>query len=182
MSCLKHKVVPSLDIKDPSFSLSVVQPDVEMNYLYGNMIATFVEEYEIEYGVEPVIGGYCVFIEGIKAKVGYTDFVVQIDRRHGEGSCEFESILEHEDEHISEYLDAFRSEKKGIERAIMDAANNILPIFVKSEDEFDDAMNGLEASLQNRPEIKLLKQKISAEIEIRNKKVDVGDKGKWMCE
>ena len=186
--CLKYKTVPSLKIKVPAFSVSVVQPDRPMDLLHGNVVATFAEEYEIEYGAAKIGdngappetrrgGGWCIFIEGLAVEMGYTGFVVQIDRRHAPGSCEFDGIIEHEDEHINAHLSVVEDRQKDIRKAIAAAANNVLPVFVPDEDGIDGAMNDLEAELQNRPEVKLLRQKLAAEMEIRNKKIDMNDRG-----
>jgi len=160
-----------------------------MDLLHGNVVATLVEEYEIEYGAARVGGengeaarspkgeGWCVFIEGITVEMGYTDFVVQVDKRHSPESCEFKRILEHEDEHVAAHLAVIRDEGKNIRAAIAAAANNVLPMFARDENGIDDAMNELETRLQNRPEIRLLRQKLAAEREIRNKKIDMNDRG-----
>lgn len=175
--CLKYKTSPSLEIKEPGFSISVVRPNRPMNLLHGNVVATFSEEYEIEYGAQKHDGGWCVFIERIAVEMGYADFVVQVDWRHHPESCEFKNILEHEDEHIAAHLAVMRDERANIRNAIASAANNVLPVFANGADGIDHAMNELESELQNRPEINLLRQKLSAEREIRNKKIDLNDKG-----
>ena len=185
--CLQYKTIPSLEIKVPSHFVSIVKPDRRMDLLHGNVVSTFSEEYEIEYGAERINAGglppeakgegWCIFIENITAIIGYTDFVVQIDKRHSFDSCEFKGILEHEEEHIRAHLSVVEDEQKDILRAIQDAANNVLPVFVKDESGFDSAMNDIEDMLQKRPEIRLLRQKLAAEQEIRNKKIDLIDKG-----
>ena len=150
-----------------------------MDLLHGNVVATLTEEYEIEYGaaLSPKGEGWCVFIENIAVDFGFTDFIVQVDKRHHPESCEFNSILEHEDEHIAAHLSVIKDGQRNIKNAIAAAANNVLPMFVQSDDEIDNAMNELETELQNRPEIRLLRQKLTAEQEIRNKRIDMNDKG-----
>lgn len=175
--CLNYKTVPSLKIKVPSHSVAVVQPEKNLNLLHGNVVATFSEEYEIEYGADKAGGGYCVFIEGITATIGYTDFVIQIDRRHPKGSCEFNATKEHENEHIDAHLSVINDGKKSINRALYGAANNVLPIFAASESDIERAMDDMERRLQDQPQLKLLRQKLNAEQEIKNKKIDLNDKG-----
>ena len=175
--CLRYKTLPSLKIKVPRFSVSIVQPDVPMNLLHGNVVATFAEEYEIEYGAEKTDGGFCVFLERISASIGYTDFVVQIDRRHAFDSCEWHAIKEHEDEHIRAHLDVIDDEEAEIKSAVQSAADNIFPVFVASESGMDGAMDDMESELQAQPQLKLMRQKLNAEQEIRNKKIDLADKG-----
>ena len=175
--CLKYKTLPSLEIKVPRASVSVVRPERFMNLLHGNVVATFAEEYEIEYGAQKADGGYCVFIEGITAVIGYTDFIVQIDRRHETDSCEFAAVKEHEDEHIRAHLSVVEDGMGDIRSAISAAANGVLPVWVADEYGIDGAMAGLEEALSGRPQIRLLRQKLAAEREIRNKRVDLNDRG-----
>jgi hypothetical protein len=175
--CLQYKTLPSLKIKVPGFSVSIIQPDRPLNLLHGNVVATFAEEYEIEYGAQRSNGGWCVFIENITAFVGYTDFVVQIDKRHPFDGCEFNAIKEHEDEHIRAHLSVIDDEKEEIEMSIMAAADNILPVFIENESDIERAMGDIESQLQEQPQIKLLRQKLNAEQEIRNKKIDLKDRG-----
>jgi hypothetical protein len=166
-----------LEIKEPRFSVSIVQPEKKMDLLHGNVVSTFAEEYEIEYGAQKTDGGWCVFIEKIAAEIGYTDFVIQIDRRHRFDSCEWTAIKEHEDDHIHAHLSVIRDEKKDIELAVRSAANNILPVFAEDESDIEDAMNEMESELSSQPQIRLLRQKLAAEQEIRNKKIDLNDRG-----
>jgi len=177
--CLKYKRLPSLEIKVPGFSVSVVQPERGLDLLHGNVVATLAEEYEIEYGAEKAsTGGWCVFIERVSATIGYTNFVIQIDKRHEKDSCEFNAIKEHEDEHVRAHLSVIEDGKKDIKQGLIDAADSVLPVFAETEKDFDRAMEEMEGELEARPEVKLLRQKLAAEQEIRNKKIDLGDKGR----
>ncbi|MDR3208492.1 MAG: hypothetical protein LBT45_01435 [Rickettsiales bacterium] len=175
--CLQYKMLPSLEIKVPEFSVSIVQPEKKMDLLHGNVISTLSEEYEMSYGAQRVDGGFCVFIEHISAAIGYTDFVVQIDKRHPFDSCEWHAIKEHEDEHIRAHLSVIDDGIEDMRRAIAGAANNMLPVFVENEDDIHNVMDDIEAELESQPQIKLMRQKLNAEQEIRNKKIDLNDKG-----
>lgn len=45
-------------------------------------------------------GGYCVALVEAKVTVGYSDLRVYISSDYAEGSCEFDAILAHEQEHV----------------------------------------------------------------------------------
>jgi len=180
--CMGRKKLPSLEIKDRKFSVSVVQPDEMVvpegvGMLHGNVVATFSEGYEIEYGAERAGRGWCIFIEHIAAVIGYTDFVIQIDKRHRFDSCEWAAIKDHEDEHIRAHLSVISDNRGEIKRAITDASAAMAPVFAADESGIDAAMDKLEKELASRPEIRLMRQKIAAEQEIKNKRVDQNDKG-----
>ena len=52
-----------------------------------------------------------------------------------------------------------------------------MPIFVRNAEDIDDAVNELNAELQAHPDLILIKQKIKAAEEIRNKRIDQMDTG-----
>jgi hypothetical protein len=176
-NCFRYKAVPPVKINEPRFSVSVIQPDKKLDLLHGNVVSTFVEEYEITYGARRTEGGWCVFIENISAEIGYNDFVVQIDRRHAFDSCEWWAIKEHEEEHIHAHLSVVSDNLDEIKRSVSAAAAAILPVFAENELNIERATKNLELGLQNSPQIILLRQKLAAEQETRNKKVDLRDRG-----
>ena len=52
-----------------------------------------------------------------------------------------------------------------------------MPIFVKNKDDVDMAVDMMNAEFQNHPDLILIKQKIKAAEEIKNKHVDRNEKG-----
>jgi hypothetical protein len=170
--CLMYKVSPKIVIKSPEWQKSVVQPLKPMNLLHGTVSATYVENYEIAVDSVAIEDGYCLVLKEVVATVGYSDFLVQIDARHIPGSCGYESTLAHEDEHIRVHLTTIDENAKEIKRSIGDGAESILPIFVKTLDDADKIMDHINYELQENPNIILMRQKISADQELRNKKID----------
>lgn len=179
--CISHKVIPRVNVVKPEYSISVAQPDGFMDLMHGSVVATMIEEFEIGFGVAAVTGGWCIFINQINATIGYTDFVIEIDKRHKEGTCEFDAILEHEFEHVAAHLSVITDELAGIKAAVKNSGASVLPVFIEAETDIEDAIERLESRLQARPEIRLLRQKLAAEREIRNKKIDLADRG-WRIE
>jgi len=175
--CQRFRGAPLVRVREPDFSVSVESPKEEMNLLHGKVIATFSEEYEIDYNAEWDGDGWCLYIDRITAVVGYTGFVIQIDRRHKFDSCEWHATKAHEDEHIRAHLSAVSENKDEIKQSVREAAAAILPLFVENESDLEIKMNEMQDELAGQPQIKILMQKLDAEQEIRNKKVDLGDKG-----
>ena len=180
--CLHYKVSPKVNVSVPAWDKSVVQPLKPMDLLHGNLVATLSEEYALAAESEPMEDGYCIVLTGVDASVGYTDFLVHIDSRHLPDTCEYNLTLEHEDQHIRAYLSVMDDAAKDVRRSIAAAANSIMPIFVPYDGDVNAALDGMERELQNHPDIILMKQKINAEQEIRNKKVDERDDGKRINE
>ena len=175
--CLQFKKIPGVYINTPDWSKTVVQPHEQMNLWHGNVVATLVDNYQINADVNPVDGGYCVGLKYVNCVVGYSDFVVHIDIRHQPNSCAFNAILNHEDMHIKTYLSVIDDLKGDLQRAVYSAAQSVMPQFVKSRDDVDDVINVMNSELQSHPELVLIKQKIAAAQEIRNKKIDDVESG-----
>ena len=111
------------------------------------------------------------------ATVGYSNFLVQIDIRHIPESCTYNAILSHEDQHIRAYLSVIDDFTHELMNAVYTAADSITPIFVQNASDIDAAITELNAELQAHPDLILVKQKIKAAEEIRNKRVDQHDHG-----
>lgn len=178
--CLAYKLSPKITLDTPVWSKEVVQPLRHMDLLHGNVIATLVDNYDIVADITNIEDGYCVTLKSVFATVGYSDFLVQIDIRHQPDTCSYNAILSHEDEHIRAYLSVIDDYKKELKDSIYTAADSITPIFVRNTSDIDAAITELNAELQAHPDLILIKQKIKAAEEIRNKRVDQHDTGETL--
>ena len=170
--CLIYKISPKVAVSVPEWKKEVVQPLRPMDLLHGNVIATLVENYSLGAESEAIEDGYCIILRDVSAAVGYSDFLVQVDSRHAPNSCAYNITVEHEDRHIAAHLSVIDDMSGEIKRAILDASNSIMPVFVRTAADADAAFDKMNTEIQNNPAIILMKQKIQAEQEIRNKKVD----------
>ena len=175
--CLDYKLTPNITIKSPTWTKSVVQPLKSMDVLHGDVIATLVDEFEITTDLTSIEDGFCVALKNIDVTIGYSDFLVQIDKSHQLNSCSYNAILQHEDEHIRAYLSVIEDNQEMFKKSIENAADSIVPIFIKNEKDIEYAIEKVNNELQNHPDIILLKQQIKAGEEIRNKYVDINDTG-----
>ena len=173
--CLSYKISPKINIKTPIWQKSIVQPLQNMDVLHGKVIATLVDEFEITSDITSIEDGFCVALKNIDVKIGYSDFLVQIDISHKPNTCSYNAIAQHEDEHIRAYLSVIDDNYDLLKQSIVNASNSVMPIFVKEEKDIESAIDKLNDELQNHPEIILLKQRIKADEEIRNKYVDLND-------
>ncbi len=175
--CMQYKKNPGVFINTPDWKKIVVQPKEPMNFWHGNVVATFVDNYDLVTDVNPVDGGFCVGLKSVDSVVGYNNFDVQIDIRHIPNSCEYNAVLKHEDKHIKAYLSVVDDFKADLQRAMFVAADSIMPVFVKSKSDVDAAINMFNQEFQNHPDMIVVKQKIKAAEEIRNKQVDQMESG-----
>ena len=178
--CLGYKLTPNISVRVPMWEKNVVQPLQKMDVLHGNVIATMVDNYEINTDITSIEDGFCVALKDVDAIIGYTDFLVQIDISHRPNSCSYNAILSHEDEHIRAYLSIIDDNYDLIKKSLMSAANSITPIFVEKQSDIDGAVDNLNEQIQTHPDIILLKQQIKAAEEIRNKRVDQTDNGRQL--
>ena len=176
--CVAYKIRPLVRIEKPNWVKKVGQPLQMMDLYHGNVVATLVDEYNIVVNVDelPNNEGFCVGIKDINAIIGYSDFLVKVDMRHKLDSCSYKAVLAHEGEHITAYLSVIDDFQGDLKKSVYSAANSIIPIFVKNEEDIADAIDDLNAKLQTHPDMILVKQKISAEEELRNAKVDEENK------
>ncbi len=175
--CLDYKIRPAIYLKSPDWSKNVVQPLQPMDYLHGNVVATMVDNYDIVVDTTSIEDGWCVTLKRVDAVVGYENFTVQIDIRHAPNSCTYNAVMEHEDEHIRTYLSVIDDMQGDLKNAIYAAADAVMPVFVREKSEIDAAIEQLNNQLQSHPDVVLIKQKINAAQEIRNKKIDMRERG-----
>ncbi|MCL2538280.1 MAG: hypothetical protein FWF34_00015 [Alphaproteobacteria bacterium] len=180
--CIAHKISPEINIIVPEWTHSVIQPDEPMDLHHGVVIATLAERYNMVVSAEPVIGGYCIVLNSVDATFGYTEFLIKIDSRHLPDSCEYNLTLEHEELHIAAHLSAADDAANDIRRSVTVAASSVMPIFVPSSDDIDSAMDRMQRVIQEHPDIILMKQKMDADQEIKNKKIDQRGDGRRINE
>lgn len=175
--CIDYKLSPRVVISTPSWTKEVVQPIQHMDLLHGDVIATLVDNYDITADTTDIEGGVCVTLKSVDASIGYEHFLVQIDIRHAPKTCTYDAILSHEDEHIRAYLGIIDEYGDDLHAAIAAAADSVMPVFVENRADVDAAVDKLNNALQSHPDVILIKQKIKAAEEIRNKRVDALDNG-----
>ena len=175
--CASFKLKPSVTISAPVWTKSVVQPLGPMYLWHGNVVATLVDNYDIVADVTSVEDGFCVGLKSVDAQVGYEDFLVQIDIRHAPDTCSYNAILSHEDGHIRAYLSVIDDYQDELKSSVFSAADSVMPVFVERAAEIDTAISVLNEQIQSHPDVILIKQKISAAQEMRNKRIDQNDNG-----
>lgn len=177
VDCVGYKKIPAVYIDIPDWSKSVVQPNQPMDLWHGNVVATLVNNFQIDADVIGVDGGYCVGLKSVNAEFGYNDFVVNIDIRHRPNSCEYDAVLAHEDKHIKTYLSVVDEFKGEFQKSVYSAAQSIMPRFVKTKQDAARAVEDMNNELQSHPDLVLVKQKIYAAEEIKNKQIDREETG-----
>ena len=170
--CVKYKMTPVVNMTVPEYTTRVIQPVEPMNKYHGNVVATLVQDFDLVVDIIMANGGYCVVIKNIDADIGYNDFEIKIDQSNKKNSCTYDAILNHEKKHINAYLSVIYDMKSDLESSVFNAANSVMPVFVAQRDDLDNAIEKMNLEIQSHPDIILIKQKINAAVEIRNKRID----------
>lgn len=170
--CIKYKTKPNIDIVNPKYEKNVIQPIEPMDKYHGNVVATFIEDYDIVVDIIPENNGYCVIMKGVNGVVGYNDFTIKIDKSNIPGTCSYWAVLNHEYKHVDAYLSVIDDMGVDLKDSVFNAANSVMPMFVQYREDIDSVIEDMNNQMQNHPELILMKQKINAAQEIRNKRID----------
>lgn len=176
--CIKYKKNPSVYLDVPKYTVTIEQPDTELDLsLHGNVAASMIIGNSISADVVFIKKGFCVSVERVDLDFGYNDFKVQIDKNYEEGSCAYDAVMMHEQKHINAYLSVMDDFKADLQKAAFTAADSIMPVFIKTKSEINNVIEKFNDDFQNHPDLLLVKQKILAEQEIRNNKIDQDEDG-----
>ncbi len=112
------------------------------------------------YNLEPKIGYmfngkyYCVFLESVRATVGFRDFEIVIDKKYLVDSCEYNAVLAHEKHHMADSEHALDLVFDDVAVALNDAANKIEPIYVEKTDDVPYAFEKIQNQLIENEKLK----------------------------
>ena len=79
-------------------------------------------------------GGYCVYLEEVKVDFGFEKFEVYIGREYRRGSCEYRTILDHENEHVAINKRAVKEYGPRLRRSIEQQLSFMPPLFAPTVD------------------------------------------------
>lgn len=112
-------------------------------------------------------GGYCAHPVSYDLTIGFSDFLVHIDRQYRRGSCEFAAIRDHEIAHVALYRSYLSRYLPLIKRQALAAAAAVRPVAV---DDPDSGAKYLQNQMQRR--IGPLIKKLNAESDASNARID----------
>ena len=120
-------------------------------------------KFDIRTELQPVRlpdGAYCLWVTRVDAVLRYADTVIYVDKRFKPGSCQYETVLDHEHTHVAINRQTLHAHAPQIRLALDTAVRHITPVVVHdlSRD-------------RNRP-ITLLHQAVEPTIEAFNKARD----------
>lgn len=110
---------------------------------------------------------YCAVLKSAHLFIGYRNIDVYISSKYPPGSCEYDSVLRHENIHVQIFRDTLYKHSGGIERAIRRYAPQIGPVYLRSA---DAAANKLQKLLDAK--IRPLFKRMSSTITRKNARID----------
>jgi hypothetical protein len=86
----------------------------------------------------------CVALKGIQAKAGSGDLTVLIDSRYRPGSCQYQAILDHEQEHVRINADALSRTGRLLDERLRSVGNDWAGRWVPDSEagKIEEAVNG----------------------------------------
>ncbi|MFL2771488.1 MAG: hypothetical protein ACJZ9F_10800 [Rhodospirillaceae bacterium] len=79
-------------------------------------------------------GGYCIYLDEVKATFGFDKFEVYIAQEYKKGSCEYRTILDHENEHVAINNDVIKNYGARIRLSLEEQLSIMPPTFVVLSD------------------------------------------------
>lgn len=146
-ACPKSSVLVGVRVLKPEISVS---QGADLSDHFGDVEAVFRAKYDLK--MEEFDG--CTALKSVRAEIGY-DFDIRIDGRFNEGSCEYNAVLRHEQDHINIYMATLRDFAAEFEKALKSAAKSARAEDIKSD-----------------PELVMVLRKIEAEAGVRNRNLD----------
>ncbi len=110
---------------------------------------------------------FCGQLSRVDARLGYDKLKVYIARKYRPGSCNYRSILDHENRHVSVFRNTLVKYAPRVERRLRRFAASLGPVVATSADQ---AAKILQQKLQR--ELKPLIREMDREMDFRNAKLD----------
>ena len=110
---------------------------------------------------------FCGQLSRVDARLGYDKLKVYIARKYRPGSCNYRSILDHENRHVSVFRNTLVKYAPRVERRLKRFAASLGPVVATSADQ---AAKILQQKLQR--ELKPLIREMDREMDFRNAKLD----------
>ena len=110
---------------------------------------------------------FCGSLDRVEAFLGYGDLYVYIARKYRRRSCHYESILEHENLHVSIFRDTLEHYAPRVEKRLRQTAERLTPVLVGSAQQ---AANQLQEAMQRR--MRPLFREMNATLDRANAAID----------
>ena len=113
---------------------------------------------------------HCASLAAVDASLGYDRITIYIDRRYANGSCQYQSVLDHENLHLAVFRDTLALYAPEVERRLNDAAGRLQPVSARTPEQ---AAAKLQKALQR--EMEPLFNDMNRHMDAENGRLDSAD-------
>ncbi len=127
-------------------------------------------EFRMKVHINAVSAGakrYCGSLDRVEVFLGYDDLIVYIAQKYHRGSCQYQSILKHENLHVSIFRDTLEHYAPRVENRLRQTAERLAPVLVSSAQQ---AASRLQAAMQRQ--MKPMFREINAALDRANAAID----------
>ena len=110
---------------------------------------------------------HCATVSAVKAKIGFDKITVYVDKRYRKGSCQYRSILRHEQEHVDIFKGVLAVYAPKVERRLTEAAARLKPVSARTIKRAADKQQKI-----LKREMKSLFKKINKSLDADNGRID----------
>jgi len=102
-------------------------------YPLGLTLAEFQFDMAVTVTIQPLPRGrYCAVPSAVKVTMGYPQFTIYVDRRYPRGGCEYNAILDHENEHVDLFQEHAERHIPWFRERLLREVRRLQPVFVSS--------------------------------------------------
>ncbi len=91
--------------------------------------------------------GHCATVGAVEAELGFGDITVYVDKRYRKGSCQYRSVIEHENEHVAIFRSTLDRYAPKVEDRLTRAAEKLKPVAASTPNQ---AAKRLQKALQRQ--------------------------------
>lgn len=90
--------------------------------------ASFSEKMDISFSLSQYGNSICVYPKAVKVYMGYPSLNVYLDNKYNKSSCEYDTVIGHENQHVEIYQMGLKKYAKTISKRMYDIINKVNPI------------------------------------------------------
>ena len=110
---------------------------------------------------------HCASLSAVEASLGYERITIYVDSRYRAGSCQYQSVLDHEHLHLAVFRDTLAVYAPEVERRLGEAAGRLRPISARTPEQ---AAARLQKALQR--EMEPLFNEMNRRLDAENNRLD----------
>ena len=138
----------------------------------GLTIAPFVNDLSFEIVSHTKENTLCVFIKTVHYKIGHPKQDVWIDSRYSPGSCEYDTIMEHENQHVKYNNLAMKRYRRRFTLTVKQEFRNVSPLQIRNDEFAAQRIEYWLSKQKDIPYLKALDQEMNQLLDLKHGHID----------